>query len=221
MVKRITLCSVVCYNQRPVDMLRQLYYLILPYRSIAYPFLVLTAITVPCWLILRLYRSRTNGHPASFGRELLLLVFVVYLSGLAAATLEPNRNSHAAVAATDGVELHPNLASLTCSSGTSFRGSTARGFCMRNAGGNVALFIPLGILLPLIWRRLRFWNGLVVATGVSVSIELLQYLSRGWGVNRLADVNDVILNVFGACLGLLLVSVLRWRPRGRPEVARA
>src|SRR5690349_2674099 len=146
-------------------MLRQLYYLILPYRSIAYPFLVLTAITVPCWLILRLYRSRTNGHPASFGRELLLLVVVVYFSGL--------------VAATDGLELHPNLASLTCSSGTSLRGSTARGFCMRNARGNVALFIPLGILLPLVWRRLRFWNGLLVATGVSVSIELLQYLTRG------------------------------------------
>jgi glycopeptide antibiotics resistance protein len=92
---------------------------------------------------------------------------------------------------------------------------------MRNARGNVALFIPLGILLPLIWRRLRFWNGLLIATAVSISIELLQYLSRGWGVNRLADVNDVILNVFGACLGLLLVSVLRWRPRGRPAVARA
>jgi len=202
-------------------MLRQLYYLILPYRSIAYPFLVLTAITVPCWLILRLYRSRTNGHPASFGRELLLLTFVVYLSGLAAATLEPNRNSHAAVSATDGIELHPNLASLTCSSATPFRGSTARGFCMRNARGNIALFIPLGILLPLLWRRLRFWNGLLVATAVSVSIELLQYLSRGWGGNRLADVNDVILNVAGACLGLALVSVLRLRPGARTVIARA
>jgi len=202
-------------------MLRQLYYLILPYRSIAYPFLLLTAITVPIWLIVRLYRSRMSSHPGSFGRELLLLVFVVYLSGLAAATLEPNRNSHAAVSATDGIELHPNLASLTCSSATPFRASTARGFCMRNARGNVALFIPLGILLPLVWRRLRFWNGLLVATAVSVSIELLQYLSRGWGGNRLADVNDVILNVAGACLGLLLVSVLRWRAGPRPVVARA
>ena len=92
---------------------------------------------------------------------------------------------------------------------------------MRNARGNVALFIPLGILLPLVWRRLRFWNGLLVATGVSVSIELLQYLSRGWGGNRLADVNDVILNVAGACLGLALVSLLRLRPGARPEIARA
>ncbi|HEX7980549.1 MAG TPA: VanZ family protein [Gemmatimonadaceae bacterium] len=201
-------------------MLRQLYYLILPYRSIAYPFLLLSAITVPCWLIVRLYHSRTSAHPASFGRELLLLIFVVYLSGLAAATLEPN-HSRASVAATDGIELRPNLASLTCSSATGWRGSTARGFCMRNARGNVALFIPLGFLLPLVFRRLRFWSALLVAAALSISIELLQYLSRGWGVNRLADVNDVILNVAGACLGLLLVSMLRWRPGSRPAVARA
>ncbi len=201
-------------------MLRQLLYLILPYRSIAYPFLVLTAITVPCWLIFRLYRSRANGHPASFGRELLLLAFVVYLSGVAAATLEPNRNSHAAVSATDGLELRPNLASLTCTSATPFRGSTARGFCMRNARGNVALFIPLGFLLPLVWRRLRFGSALLTATAVSISIELLQYLSRPWS-NRLADVNDVILNVAGAALGLAVVSLLRLRPSSRPAVASA
>jgi glycopeptide antibiotics resistance protein len=201
-------------------MLRQLYYLFLPYRSIAYPFLVLSAITVPCWLIFRLYRGRSSQHSVSFGRELLLLTFVVYLSGLAAATLEPNR-SRAPVAATDGIELRPNLTSLTCSSASLSRGSTARGFCMRNARGNVMLFFPLGILLPLVGRRLRFWNGLLIATALSISIELLQYLSRGWGVNRLADVNDVILNVAGACLGLALVSVLRLRPGARTAIARA
>jgi len=85
-------------------MLRHLLYPLLPYRSIVYPFLVLTAIVVPCWLVFRLYRSRTSRHSASFGRELVLLAFVVYLSGLAAATLEPNR-SRAAVSATDGLEL--------------------------------------------------------------------------------------------------------------------
>ena len=200
-------------------MLRHLLYPLLPYRSIVYPFLVLTAIVVPCWLIFRLYRSRTSRHSASFGRELVLLAFVVYLSGLAAATLEPNR-SRAAVSATDGLELRPNLASLTCSSATSWRSSTARGFCMRNARGNVALFIPLGILIPLVWLRRRFWSGLQIALAVSISIEVLQYLSRPWS-NRLADVNDVILNVVGAALGLAVVSILRWRPRARTEIARA
>jgi glycopeptide antibiotics resistance protein len=91
---------------------------------------------------------------------------------------------------------------------------------MRNARGNLALFVPLGILLPLVWRRLRFWNGLLAALAISVGIELAQYLTRPWS-NRLADVNDVILNVVGAALGLALVALLRMRPGARPAVARA
>jgi glycopeptide antibiotics resistance protein len=88
---------------------------------------------------------------------------------------------------------------------------------MRNARGNVALFIPLGFLIPLVWPRRRFWSGLQIALAVSISIEVLQYLSRPWS-NRLADVNDVILNVAGAAIGLAVVSLVRWRPRARAEI---
>jgi glycopeptide antibiotics resistance protein len=49
-----------------------------------------------------------------------------------------------------------------------------------------------------------------IAIALSCSIELVQYVSRAW-VNRLADVNDIILNVVGACLGLALMSLLQLR----------
>jgi glycopeptide antibiotics resistance protein len=91
---------------------------------------------------------------------------------------------------------------------------------VRNARGNFALFVPLGILLPLVGRRLRFRSALLIALAVSVGIELAQYLSRPWS-NRLADVNDVILNVLGACLGLIIVALLRLRRPVQPGVARA
>jgi glycopeptide antibiotics resistance protein len=197
-------------------MFRQLAYPFLVYRSIFFPFFVLSAITVPCWLVFRLYRLRTLGHRLSFSREILLLTFVVYLSGLAAATLEPNHSSRYRAEATVGIDLHPNLASLTCSSAILPRGSTAQAFCVHNAKGNVMLFFPLGILLPLAWRRLRFWRGIPIAIALSVSIELAQYVSRTWGINRTADINDVVLNVLGACLGLALVSLLRLRRATRP-----
>jgi glycopeptide antibiotics resistance protein len=193
---------------------------LLPYRSIAFPFLVLSAISVPCWLVFRLYRLRTPGHRLSFQREFLLLTFVVYLSGLAAATLIPNHSSRLVAQTAVGIELHPSLTSLTCSSAALPRGSTAQSFCVRNARGNFLLFVPLGILIPLVWRRLRFWSGLQIAIAVSCSIELVQYLSRVW-VHRTADVNDVILNVFGASLGLALVSLLRLRRGTHPAVHRA
>src|SRR5215204_6568878 len=161
----------------------------LPYRSLAFPFLVLSAITVPCWLVFRLYRFRTPGYRRSFQREILLLTFVVYISGLATATLTPNHNSRSVAEAAIGIELHPNLASLTCSSATLPRGSTAQAFCVHNARGNIMLFFPFGILIPLVWRRLRFWRGIQIAIAVSFSIELVQFLSRAWGSNRSVDVN--------------------------------
>jgi len=202
-------------------MLRHLLYPFLPYRSFLVPILVLSAIAVPCWLVVRLYRLRTSGQPVSFHRELLLLIFVVYLSALAAVTLEPNHPSRAVAEAMVNVELRPDLASLTCSSALLPSGSTAQGFCVRNARGNLLLFIPLGILLPLVWRRLRFWKGLQIAIAVSCSIELLQYVSRVWGSYRTADVNDFILNVLGAALGLGLVTLLRLREGTRRAVQRA
>ena len=201
-------------------MFRHLLYPFLPYRSFFFPFVVLSAIAVPCWLVFRLYRLRTSGHGLSFHREILLLTFVVYLSGLAVATLIPNHNSRLAAEAAVGIDLHPNLASLTCSSPILPRGSTARAFCVHNARGNVMLFFPLGILIPLIWRRLRFWRVIQIAIAVSVTIELVQYLSRAWS-NRNADVNDVVLNVLGACLGLAIVLLLRLRRGTHPAVTRA
>jgi glycopeptide antibiotics resistance protein len=212
---------VVGHNQRSADMLRQLIYPFLPYRSFVFPILVLSSIVVPCWLVFRLYRHRTRGHPLSFPREILLLTFVVYLSGLAAVTLAPNRSSRLLAEGRGGIELRPNLASLTCSSASLPGGSTAQAFCVHNARGNVMLFFPLGILLPLVWGHLRFWRGIQVAIALSVSIELVQYLSSAWGSYRSADVNDVILNVVGACLGLALVSLLRLPQGTRPAIARA
>ena len=191
-------------------------YPFLPYRSFIVPILVVCAVAVPCWLIYRLYRRRTPGHRASFAREILLLILVVYLSALAAVTLEPNHPSRAVAEATRAIDVQPSVASLTCSAASLPTGSRAQGFCVRNARGNLLLFIPLGILLPLVWRRIRFWRGIQIATALSFSIELVQSISRAWGSYRTFDVNDIVLNVVGACLGLLLVSLVRL---GRPRPA--
>ena len=200
-------------------MLRHLVYPFLPYRSFFQPFLVLCAIVVPCWLILRLYWLRRRGRRPSLSRELLLLTCVVYLAGLATATLLPNRSSRLLAAGRGGIELRPRVASLTCSSASLPEGSTARAFCIHNARGNVMLFFPLGVLLPLVRRDLRFRRALLIALALSASIELLQYVSSAWGSYRAADVNDVILNVVGTSLGLALVWPLRSILRGRLAVA--
>ena len=191
------------------------------YRQVGLPFLILSVIALPCWLVFRLYRLRTPGHPLSARREILLLTVVVYFLCVATLTITPNRGSRSRVETTMGIELQPNLASLTCSSTILPGAPNARMFCVQNAAGNVLLFFPLGILLPLVWRHLRFWRGIQIAVAFSISIELAQYLSSAWGSYRSADVNDVILNVSGAGLGLVLVYLLRLRHGTGSAVPRA
>jgi glycopeptide antibiotics resistance protein len=42
---------------------------------------------------------------------------------------------------------------------------------------NVVAFVPVGLLLSCVSRRLKWWMVLLVGIGISVSIEALQYVS--------------------------------------------
>lgn len=82
---------------------------------------------------------------------------------------------------------------------------------------NIAMFLPLGVLLPLSVKRFQQWYWmLAVGAGMSLVIEGLQhFLSRGQ-----ADVDDLICNTLGAMLGYCLVMLFlslkgkRWKCAG-------
>ncbi len=80
----------------------------------------------------------------------------------------------------------------------------------RNVGGNILLFVPLGFLIPIIWKNVRHFKQIfLIGIGVSVTIELLQLLeSFVGGLGRVTDIDDVICNGFGAVLGYLLFDLL-------------
>lgn len=69
---------------------------------------------------------------------------------------------------------------------------------------NVILFIPLGFFLPLLYRK---YNrvGRVALTGLlfSVFIEIVQMFGMG-----ATDINDLITNTVGACLGYCIYKLL-------------
>ena len=72
---------------------------------------------------------------------------------------------------------------------------------LAGAAGNVALFLPLGFLLPLLAPRLdRLWRTVGTGFALSAAIELSQVAFPGV---RRADVNDVLLNTLGAAVGFL------------------
>jgi glycopeptide antibiotics resistance protein len=72
--------------------------------------------------------------------------------------------------------------------------------------GNIALFIPLGIYLPMLFNKKKasITKHIVFIALVSLSFELFQYVfSTG-----VTDINDIILNTFGGFLGILMYNAL-------------
>ena len=70
--------------------------------------------------------------------------------------------------------------------------------------GNIAAFIPLGILAPLLSLRWRTWRrAFALGLAASLVVEMTQLvLSLAMGFPwRVADVDDLILNTLGTLIG--------------------
>lgn len=85
---------------------------------------------------------------------------------------------------------------------------------VRNIGGNIALFMPLGFLLPMVWTGFRrLPRTAAFGACVSLFIELSQLFNY-----RATVTDDLLLNTLGAVLGYLCAAaVLRLFPRLSPD----
>ncbi len=83
---------------------------------------------------------------------------------------------------------------------------------------NVAMFVPLGVLLPLLFKKCRKWYVTIpIGFGTSLAIELVQLaISRG-----ICDVDDLFANTLGTVIGFFcIVAILslfnekgqKWKP---------
>lgn len=64
---------------------------------------------------------------------------------------------------------------------------------------NVTMFVPLGFMLPVAFRKVRsFWKTALALALFSFAIEFTQYFT-----GRSADIDDLMLNTLGGILGYL------------------
>ena len=67
-----------------------------------------------------------------------------------------------------------------------------------NIIGNISMFIPTGVIMPILYKRLDcFWKVLLASAGLSFVIEVIQLLFPG----SVTDIDDLILNTVGAAIG--------------------
>lgn len=143
-------------------------------------------------------RAPADGH--RLPRPVRVLVMLLAFAGmvafgvvLARLTLEPSAASESLT--------HSNLRP-----GDSVREYLARPAfrdTLKQLGGNIALGIPFGLLLPVLVPRAR---GLVRVAAVTAVVMLLVELVQGALITgRAFDIDDVLLNTAGALLGYLVI----------------
>lgn len=86
---------------------------------------------------------------------------------------------------------------------------------IRNLGGNIILFIPLGLFVPWLRRSTTWKSVLVTALIISAVVEITQGIFKVGVV----DVDDILLNIFGAIIGYVVYVGIKLIVYNSPKAA--
>lgn len=86
----------------------------------------------------------------------------------------------------------------------SFMNNIGHGFASKNFLGNIVLFMPLGFLLPQIYRSKRWFGTVLSGFCFSFIIEGIQFISH----RGCFDPDDIFLNTVGTVFGFGLYKVI-------------
>ncbi len=172
------------------------------------------AVVFACFWPYRRRALRAMGLRTSPWREAGLILFILCLSGVLAVTLWPVYwiedspglwGDILLLVERPSVWYNVNLVPFRM-----FRDyweDLTRGdgfFTLLNFLGNLAVFAPLGFFPALLFRGARMGRSVLVGLGVSILVEVGQYV-----LVRSTDIDDVILNTLGALAGYGLYRLLR------------
>ena len=146
----------------------------------------------------------------TIANELTAFLFIAYVATVLALTILPISISNFQNPKEPGYNFVPiiNTSKYLIASLASTDPMMAK-FAIANIIGNLVLFIPFGIFLPLLFSACRSIKKLMlISFCCSFSIEMIQLILIQFGTYRTADIDDILLNTLGAMLGFWLISTL-------------
>lgn len=166
-------------------------------------------VSIPLYLVILLISARKK---ISARKHVLIFLFFVYCLAVISVTLFPLPVQKSVIESrrrpgylNPQHNFVPIVDSLRVARLADFRTT------VRMIGGNVLLFIPLGVLLPLLNTRFNSLSNIFLC-GIlgSMTVEGSQLLiSLILGFNyRTFDVDDIILNTLGAIIGYCFLRLL-------------
>ena len=71
---------------------------------------------------------------------------------------------------------------------------------------NVVVFVPVGLLMGIAFKDIRWWQVLLIGCGISVSIETLQFVF----MKGFSELDDVMHNTLGCMIGYGVYALARY-----------
>lgn len=163
-------------------------------------------IAVPVYLIGRFVFCKITKATTTWLREITLFAFVIFLVGLASQTIIPKFEIGVSGfnIMKDGIH-RTNLIPLKVFFET-YKEVFVKGhinYFLINFLGNIILFVPFGLIIPLLWKTTAP-KTILIGFCSSLFIEICQmFLTRG------TDIDDLLLNTTGVVLGILVFKFLQ------------
>lgn len=186
---------------------------ILDYTLEMLPCMAFSLVIFLCLRTSRMARISQKGLVSPQRRELALLLFVMFLAGLAALTLFPAyfwNLGHLELVFRGEIPLFPKvdwrfqLQTMQLTPFQEIKRAFKGPWVMFLMVANIGIFAPVGFFPALLWRKGRWWKSLAIGFLSSFFIEVIQLF-----VGRSTDIDDIILNTAGALAGYWLFRLLR------------
>ncbi|HEY5589161.1 MAG TPA: VanZ family protein [Candidatus Paceibacterota bacterium] len=153
-------------------------------------------------------RKNCNKHQFLIKREIVLNLFFIYILCFIGITLFPlliNWNGQSGIVSINVVPVFNTITGISMIPQQPEMQYFMIKFWLKNILGNMLLLFPFGLLLPILWSKFdNMRTILLISFLFSLGIEIIQLLSYYIGnMGRSFDIDDIILNTFGAWLGYL------------------
>ncbi|SLK31194.1 Predicted integral membrane protein [Mycobacteroides abscessus subsp. abscessus] len=177
--------------------------------------IIYMSIGAPIYLLGRFIYIKWKKREQNWGKEIVLFLFVMFCIGVASQTIIPkwytmvgqDGKAHIYMNRLEGIRsinLIPFSTILSYLALSNDQVSNWNQVSLINLLGNVLVFVPFGIFLPLIWKPFRTFTSLFwMSIFIPLFIEITQLF-----IGRSTDIDDVILNAFGIIFGFCVYKIL-------------
>lgn len=176
-----------------------------------FPFVIIVGLVF--WIIRGKKLKKRGLHRNGFIRETPLLLFVCYIAGLLMLVATPANFWgliwFKLIYGYSGGEMPPFFSGEFNFVPSIFRYATGEltggSWVVFMFLGNVLLFLPLGFLLPMVWKKRTFTKYICAGIITTAVLELIQPI-----MGRSFDVDDLITNTIGFLMGYFLYIICNY-----------